>query len=370
MFRDWKEFNILKVCVYYKIAESLKDEWVLCPCHEVDGRSHRPSAKVYRKGYKISGAKEEMEKDSLICYGGCKSSSGRRMAFDSISLIAKFENWNQQKEFKRIYNKLLEIDAMYEDDDETVYKNENIRREEKPVSHKTSTTTSTTEEVDKFQQALDLSRDIHQLHERNEHYLDDFFSSRAILFKKCEDMLKRNCLEFRHQYKTVRDTNGNIKKGEIENYIVFFDKLNKFAIRRRIDDICFGKSVAHEDRYRNIGGVAPTIIRGSKDNIIVFEGLYDLLSLYSHTKDAHKYTWISLNSVSNDSRLVEKYKKGLSKAKNIYLLTDNDEAGTHCIEYFQENFEQAKDIRYLLGEYNDVCDAIKHRHYIKMEEVK
>lgn len=349
---DWKKVNILKICLYYCLCNTLDDEWVLCPRHERDGKAHHPSCKVYHNN----------DKDVLTCWGGCKNKNGKNACFDNISLVAELEGLDNQKDFKEILIKIQAIDKLYDKNIDYNIKNNNILKDNK-IDKKEEKTN-----IDKFDLNYKLSRNIHALHDNNEHYLDDFFNSRAIIFKKCEDVLNRQYLEFRHQFKTIKNDNGEIK--EIQNYIIFFDKVNKFAIKRRIDDICFNIVIDHKDRYRNIGNIKHTIIRGNKDNVIIFEGLYDLLSLYTHTKNPNNYTWISLNSISNDDKFISKSRKGLEQAKKIYIMTDNDEAGSKCCENFLNKFKQAKDIRYLFKDYNDVCDSIKNKHYIKLEEVE
>lgn len=336
---NWKNLNIVKVCMYYTLTDDLEAEWVLCPEHENDGLKHKPSCKVYHNN----------DKDVIICFGGCTNPNGKRLCLDNISLVALLEGLDQQEEYFEIMKILEEIDKW----DESEVLKGSIKTKEKPKKLKT---TNNETKKDMYKLLYDCSKSIHELHSENKYFIDDYLNQRGIIYNKCEEALNANNLELRHNYYNN------------ENSLILFDKNNKFAIKRKIDDYLKNRKYNKDDlKYQNINPIFYSKINGSKDNIILFESFYDLLSLYSHLKNPEEFTFISSNSASNKHWIYEKEKDLLANARNVFTLFDNDEAGNVATLYFQSKLHNIKDIRYKLGENKDVCEYIKKNLYIRIK---
>lgn len=339
---DWKKVNIVKVCMYYGLADNIDSEWVLCPEHENDGREHSPSCKVYHN----------TDKDVIICFGGCYQKNGKRLCLDNISLVATLEGLDQEdkEECIEILKILEEVDNWNETSINKA--SVKIRESSKVVSSHSSPKSN----LDMYKLLYDCSKSIHQLHTENKFFIDDYLNQRGINYNKCKEALEKNNLELRHNYY------------KNENSLILFDKVHNFAIKRKIDDYINGKVYDKKDyKYMNINPVHYSKIDGNKDNIIVFESFYDLLALYSHLKNPEDFTFISANSVSNISLIINEERNLLRDAKNIFLLVDNDDGGDGAVNKFRFFVPKSKDIRYKMDNNKDVCEYIKNNLYIRID---
>ena len=93
---------------------------------------------------------------------------------------------------------------------------------------------------------------------------------------------------------------------------------------------------------------------------VVFEGFFDFLSFWEHYKANEKglkeKNYLILNSTSE----AEKAFQVLDGAKVIFLMLDNDEAGSKATATFVQRYGNiAQDKRYLFGGYNDYNDYLK-----------
>lgn len=328
---DWKELDIVKVCMYYGLAEDIDDEWVLCPVHENDDREHKPSCKVYHND----------DKDVIVCFGGCTNNKGNRLCLDNISLIAELEGLDQQTDFLEIIDILKEIDSWEKVKTNKIRKRENIKK---------------IETKDMYELLYSCSKTIHDLHLENKYFVDNYLNQRGIIYDKCKDALEKSNLEFRHNYY------------KNENSLILFDTNHKFAIKRKIDDYLYGKSYNKDDcKYQNINSPYYSKIGNNRNNIILFESFYDLLALYSHIKNPELFTFISSNSTSNKHLIYIKERELLENANNVFLLFDNDTSGDKAAEFFKEKLNNVKDIRNKLNGCKDVCDYIKSNLYIRIK---
>lgn len=351
---NWKSVDIMKVAMYYGLCDGEKDNWCFCPVHELDGQAHKPSCKLYKN----------TDKDVLICYGGCTNKKGTRLCLDSLSLVGAVEKLDSTDNYDcvEILNKLEMIDSLEEFNIGDGLKD----KKRLPTLHEKCTFKTETSKTDDnyFEYMLETSKDAHQLREEKKYYLDNYFNKRGIIYDKCEEALKLNHIEIKHKY----------SKGE--NYIIMFDLVRQFGIKRKIDDYLNGKTYSKgEIKYSNINNVNYSLIKGDKKNIVIFESFYDLLALYSHLKNPSDFAFISINSVSNYKKVADSCHSLFEKADNIFFLTDNDDAGTKVIDNFRNYFKEErqtelnniKDIRYKLDGCKDVCDYIKSHPYIRIE---
>jgi len=93
---------------------------------------------------------------------------------------------------------------------------------------------------------------------------------------------------------------------------------------------------------------------------VVFEGFFDFLSFWEHykanTEWLKKRNYLVLNSTSE----TEKAFKVLDSAERVFLMLDNDEAGSKATATIIQKYGNiAQDKRFLFGGYNDYNDYLK-----------
>lgn len=102
-----------------------------------------------------------------------------------------------------------------------------------------------------------------------------------------------------------------------------------------------------------------TLLRNGGDNLLIFEGFFDFLSLITSSQKARRGNdYLVLNSCS----LTEKVPVELLKKYNhIFLFLDNDQTGKDTANYFLNLLPNVTDCSALYAQYNDVNDWLMNK---------
>ena len=134
-----------------------------------------------------------------------------------------------------------------------------------------------------------------------------------------------------------------------KNYfgIGFKNDSGGYEMRNAYSKICLGKKDV-------------TTIKNDSDDLRIFEGFFDFLSIKNVEKYLEKETsdYIILNSVS----MVKNIKNELGNYQNIELYFDNDEAGNRAVEMIKSENENAEDCRILYSDFKDLNDWLIHEN--------
>ncbi|MDM1445883.1 toprim domain-containing protein [Myroides odoratimimus] len=109
-----------------------------------------------------------------------------------------------------------------------------------------------------------------------------------------------------------------------------------------------------------LGTKSITLIKNNCNQVILFEGWIDFLSLLIlYPKIENRFNYIILNSTSQKETVPELD----SNYERIYLCFDNDNTGNETTIYFQKKYENhTKDIRYLFKNHKDVNDYLINKN--------
>ena len=134
-----------------------------------------------------------------------------------------------------------------------------------------------------------------------------------------------------------------------KNYfgIGFKNDSGGYEMRNAYSKICLGKKDV-------------TTIKNDSDDLRIFEGFFDFLSIKNVEKYLEKETsdYIILNSVS----MVKNIKNELGNYQNIELYFDNDEDGNRAVEMIKSENENAEDCRILYSDFKDLNDWLIHEN--------
>ncbi|WP_410877872.1 toprim domain-containing protein [Myroides sp. DW712] len=109
-----------------------------------------------------------------------------------------------------------------------------------------------------------------------------------------------------------------------------------------------------------LGTKSITLIENNRNQVILFEGWIDFLSLLMlYPKIENRFNYIILNSTSQKDTVPELD----SNYERIYLCFDNDNTGNETTIYFQKKYKNyTKDIRYLFKNHKDVNDYLINKN--------
>lgn len=362
---EFRSYDIHKVGEAIGIFKDESDYLGLCPIHELKDKTkaHNPSLNYNRKTNKCR------------CFICSKS-------FDTIDLVANAYNLNFIDACERIDNiingKFIENSSIVI---KKVEKKETITEEDKEEKYEHALRNSTS--MSRFHGAKTNGSNM-----GNNFLLDKYLNSRAINYEKIKPYLEANDIEIRHCYlsfwkhMTTKNDYGEIVDEwyeldgrkitkeqwkdrkylrfleKFDNYICFFNLNHHMAVRRNIENFNSGKVIKKEDRYRNVAEGKYFKIDNKAKKTIVFEGFIDCLSFMSSIKPKQisEFNYISLNSTNTIDIYLEHENYG--EDEKVFLLLDNDDAGNKGVLKIQEHFKQAKDLRYLFKDFNDVNDYL------------
>ncbi|MFI3306542.1 MAG: toprim domain-containing protein [Rikenellaceae bacterium] len=100
---------------------------------------------------------------------------------------------------------------------------------------------------------------------------------------------------------------------------------------------------------------APTIIKGSSDSTLLFEGFMDMLAYLTLKNAANPVDSVCvLNSVSNLNQAVE----FLKSQRKIYAFLDNDTAGRKALSAVEKLGVEVVDCSHIYAEHKDMNDYL------------
>ncbi|QIH35890.1 toprim domain-containing protein [Sphingobacterium sp. DR205] len=106
----------------------------------------------------------------------------------------------------------------------------------------------------------------------------------------------------------------------------------------------------------SIGNKDISIIRGTADHLVLFEGYFDFLSWLKFKKKEISPTIIVLNSVSLVNRAIE----AMREFNKIDLYLDNDEVGKHFTTLIKESYPFANDRSNIYTGFKDYNEMLMH----------
>lgn len=315
------DIDMRKILEFFMLGNR-EDEWFLCP-NKKEHKDTHPSCKYYEST------------NTLTCFV-CTDKNGKRMSWDVISLWATLRDLDTKKNFVKICKEILNNSLSFD------IKKDNSKKTLIKEIH-----TKTDEEYKKdIDYRISISKSIHDLHQEHKYFLDTYLSKRAINYQNIKEFLEDYNIDIRHNYYNninscyININNNLILCRQMEDYL----KDNKKAQHNKCN---FGKAnFTYFNKYNN-------------KTLIIFEGIYDMLSYISHNKILHKkYDYICLNSVNNLQSLINfDLKEDLFlKYDKIIIGTDNDKKGIECrtriidiidelsIEYKIIKLENCKDV--------------------------
>ena len=143
-----------------------------------------------------------------------------------------------------------------------------------------------------------------------------------------------------------------------------------------IENISQGFEIRNPLIKSKIGKNDISEIKGSKEEIIIFEGMTDMLSFLQLLKDneqTNKRTLVTLNSITNIDKFLQRFQDFSGK---MFLCLDGDQAGNIATRKILEVFKgkNIKDIRpmYQISEdgNNDLNDYLKNKKDLQNESIK
>lgn len=100
-----------------------------------------------------------------------------------------------------------------------------------------------------------------------------------------------------------------------------------------------------------------SIFNHDSDKLLILEGMIDYNSLLQMFPAYRSYDAIILNSVTNVGKAIDKARK----YKEIFILTDNDNAGSKAVETLLAALPQANDCRKWYSEFNDINQFLQNK---------
>ena len=163
--------------------------------------------------------------------------------------------------------------------------------------------------------------------------------------------------------------NRGISKDILEQYTkqVHYQSGEKSYFGIGMENLSKGYEIRNPMMKTKIGKNDISVIEGSKNEMIVFEGMTDTLSflqLLKDSKNTNNRKLVTLNSIVNVSKFLERY--GDFEGK-MFLCLDGDIAGDKATKEIQDAFKgkNIKDIRELYhisaNENNDLNDYLKNK---------
>lgn len=123
-----------------------------------------------------------------------------------------------------------------------------------------------------------------------------------------------------------------------------------------------GYEIRNPMMKNKIGKSDISILQGTKNEAVVFEGMTDMLSFLQICKDRNipnQRTLVVLNSGTNTGEFLEKFKNFTGK---IHLILDGDKAGNEATEKIRETLKNSIDAREKYGisdgKHNDLNDYL------------
>lgn len=143
-----------------------------------------------------------------------------------------------------------------------------------------------------------------------------------------------------------------------------------------IENLSHGIEIRNPMMKSKIGKTDISELKGSRNEIILFEGMTDMLSFLQLLKDnnqTNSRTLVTLNSTANVEKFLVRYKDFNGK---IFLCLDGDEAGTLATQRILNQFKgkNIKDIRsmYQISDKanNDLNDYLKNKILLQNKNSK
>lgn len=314
MYIGERELNFIKkidlrIILEYYNRGSRDGEWFLCPSK--NHKDHKPSCKYYE------------ESNTITCFV-CVDDNGKRKNWDIFKLYAEINDLDNKKDFHKICCELTYLINDILDSKEVIrlIEDNNIYNKKQKEDK---------DYLKDIEIRINNSKTISQLHKEKKFFLDVYLNKRCIDYKKIKEILELNNIEIRHNYY------NNINS-------ILININNKLILQRQIEDYLKDDKNADNKKF-NIGKTDISIIKGDiqAKNLIIFEGIYDLLSFMSNcNSDPRNYTYVCLNSVNNTKKLFDYIENNLEEfefIEKVLILTDDDEPGRQCNKKIKEYFD-------------------------------
>ena len=348
-----KNIDIRKLIVYYKLGRP-GDKFVLCPSHEMDGNHHNPSAAV------------DYQHNLLFCKSGSCGYCNKPL--DNLNIVAIMEKRGMRgTDFINNCKRLQAIDKAIPDEIEEMSNDDTSQQYKKTETTKEPQK----QEEDSYTKYDKNSLTISQLHFRNDYSLDFYLLKRRIDVYKIYEILDKNHISIKQQTLT------NENKEVIDRICYIFDNYKKFAVCRKTGDYISNKKYKDENgktiEVFKFNSKNPTysFIRTDYKNdkiLLIFEGIYDLLSFLTTCNNPDDYDYVSLNSTTHSKNFVSDYEYMLDNYSKVICLLDNDDSGRETYKTIHDGLKNyiVEDLSHLYSGFNDVNDYIINKGELKL----
>ncbi|MGC4129196.1 MAG: SNF2-related protein [Bergeyella sp.] len=228
-----------------------------------------------------------------------------------------------------------------------------------------------------WKEAIDFLADF------SNNYIAENIAERKNEFKKSESNSSSN---LKIQYSGVPNNEKllkyfeerGIQKDVLQEYTrqIHYENNGKKYFGIGLENLSGGFEIRNPIAKIKIGKTDISEIKGSKNEMIVFEGMADMLSflqLQKMSNNNNNRTLVSLNSITNVDRFLSTYKDFNGK---LFLCLDGDKAGDLATNKILQEFshKNIKDIRsyYSISENanNDLNDYLKNKINIQQKNTK